>query len=148
MHKGLTLIELLIVVVVLGILATLALPNFFGTRERTYDQEVIANLILIWHAQEMYRMERGCYFPVDTGDPGGSDIDIINQHLRLNLNDRIWTYDVQSSGPDQYCSSGYGVFATRSVGIASGYARIFNITQAQKRIGCDGDGCPWATYDF
>ncbi|MCX5715055.1 MAG: type II secretion system protein [Candidatus Omnitrophica bacterium] len=73
-----TLVELLIVVVIIGILASLALPNYKKMREGTYDREAIANLKLIAAAEKVYRLELGVYIDAtDTND--------VNNKLKLSL---------------------------------------------------------------
>jgi prepilin-type N-terminal cleavage/methylation domain-containing protein len=44
MNRGFTLIELLIVVVIIGILATIAIPKFSSTREKSYMSAVRSDL--------------------------------------------------------------------------------------------------------
>lgn len=96
MIRSFTLIELIIVVVIIGILSTFAMPAFRTTQERALDREAIANLKLIQAAQRIHRMERGFYYPVplilDT------NVTNINDNLKLFLNERHWDYAVWNTG--------------------------------------------------
>ncbi len=56
---GLTLTELLIVVIIIGILATLAIPMLTKTIEKAKVGEAISNLNLIRTGQKIYFLEYG-----------------------------------------------------------------------------------------
>jgi len=64
---GFTLTELLIVVIIIGILATLALPMFVKTMEKAKVGEAISNLNLIRTGEKIYFLEYGTFYaPIDT----------------------------------------------------------------------------------
>ncbi len=52
--KGFTLIELLIVVVIIGILASIAIPKFSNTKEKAYIASMKTDLRNLITAQEAY----------------------------------------------------------------------------------------------
>ena len=56
--KGFTLTEVLIVVVILGVLAALALPRFFGQDERGVVAEAVAHLSAIRQAEASWSLEQ------------------------------------------------------------------------------------------
>ena len=62
MKTGFTITELVVVIIIIGILATLALTHYGSVRERTLNREAQANLRLIIAAARIYRMEVGGYY--------------------------------------------------------------------------------------
>jgi prepilin-type N-terminal cleavage/methylation domain-containing protein len=104
--RGFTLLELLAVIIVIGILAAIALPNFTPMREKTLDKEAQASLRLVLAAQKIYRMESTFYFPHSTYG-GAVDNTVINQFLKLELptvGNRAWDY-ITTAGPPA-CAQG------------------------------------------
>ena len=69
-HRGFTLIELLIVVVIIGILASIAIPKFSATRERAFIASVTSDLRILASQQETYQSLTLAYAsdPVDLTD--------------------------------------------------------------------------------
>ncbi len=95
-NKSFTLMELIAVIIIIGVLATLGLPQYAGMRERTIRQEADVNLLLIATAERIYRMENSAYYPL----PAGSDsvIATINSNLKLSLTETNWDYAVTTAG--------------------------------------------------
>ena len=60
-QSGFSLVELTIVVVILGVLATFAVPRFMSSVERTKASEAFSYLANIESAQARYNAERGLY---------------------------------------------------------------------------------------
>jgi general secretion pathway protein G len=86
-QKGFTLIELLVVMVIIGLLAALVVPKFFGHVDKAMQQDAQAQIELLGQALDLYRLEKHKYPSTDEGlkaiapylkkevpkDPWGSD---------------------------------------------------------------------------
>jgi type IV pilus assembly protein PilA len=57
--KGYTLVEIMIVVVIIGLLAALAIPGFTKVREASQDKAVLSNARQLAAATDQYMMEYG-----------------------------------------------------------------------------------------
>lgn len=96
--KGFTLLELMIVIIIIGILAALAFPNFGPTKERTLEKESKVNLKLIHAAERIYRMENSFYYPYAPSGPVTADLAGINNYLKLAIPvSNNWNYKVVSN---------------------------------------------------
>lgn len=111
-----TLVEILVVVIIVGVLATLGLINYTGIKEHAYGKEAQANLKLITAAEKIYQLETGVYYPTPyVSSPSTADI---NTNLKLSLpTSGNWTYSITSTAPnpnpdftaqaDRFGSGGY-----------------------------------------
>jgi type IV pilus assembly protein PilA len=77
--KGFTLIELMIVVVIIGILAAIAIPNFISMQDRAREASVRANMHTVQLAIEDFAVQNDGTYPVAANDaavvancPGGA----------------------------------------------------------------------------
>jgi len=79
---GFTLTELLITVIIIGILATLALPMLVKTLEKAKLGEAASNLNLIRTGEKIYFLEYGIFWKSPTSTDGGLDsLNIENPNL-------------------------------------------------------------------
>ncbi len=62
-QKGFTLVELLIVVIILGILAAVVIPQFNSAASESKEAALASNLATVRQAVEMYKVQHNDSFP-------------------------------------------------------------------------------------
>ena len=79
-HKqnGFTLLEIMVVIVILGVLASMIVPNLMGNKDKADRQKVVSDVIALENALDMYRLDNGSYPSTEQGiealltEPSGS----------------------------------------------------------------------------
>ena len=75
LRQGFTLIEILIVVVIIGILATVAIPTYFKYVQKGYASDAKIQIKNIYMSADMYKQENGEY-PADLSDMEDGYLDL------------------------------------------------------------------------
>lgn len=128
--KAFTIMELMVVVIVVGVIAAFAIPNYTKANNRAEERQMIVNLRSIISAQEIYKAQNGSYWPagayaVPTGNQG---LPQLNTDLKLNIiSDSKYTYVCSSdTAQDFECFASYSSAGTlawqiyTNIGIAHG----------------------------
>ena len=111
MKKGFTLLELLVVVIVIALLATFAIPQYLKAVERTKVSKARAHLKLLEKAEIMYRADNDTYLaiaflaPIDSSGLGdyveliGLDNDNDWDYLALVVGSALYLVARRQAGP-------------------------------------------------
>lgn len=119
--RGFTLLEVMVVIVILGILASMVVPNLMGSQERANMQKAVSDINALETSLSMYKMDNYKYPSTEQGlealvtetdieptprrfpeggyvkrlpnDPWGSEYQLLNPGEHGNM-------DVFSMGPD------------------------------------------------
>lgn len=70
--KGFTLIELLVVVLIIGVIAGVTIPRFWGTKEKAFDATAQTDLRNLMVAQEAYYADHQTYVGFAAIPAGGT----------------------------------------------------------------------------
>ena len=77
-EKGFTLLEIMVVIVILGVLASMIVPNLLGNKDKADRQKVVSDVVALENSLDMYKLDNGSYPSSDQGlealvsEPSGS----------------------------------------------------------------------------
>lgn len=60
-QRGFTLMELMVVIVIMGVLASLVVPNLMGNKDRADRQKAASDIIALENALDMYKLDNHRY---------------------------------------------------------------------------------------
>ncbi len=73
LNKGFTLVEILIVVIILGILAAIVIPQFTEASNEARDSALVSDLQTMRSQIELYKIQHLDLYPGDDDDDGSED---------------------------------------------------------------------------
>ena len=95
-QSGFTLIELLVVMVIIGLLAALVVPKFFGHVDKAMQQDAQAQIELLGQALDLYRLENHKYPSTDEG------LKAIASYLKKEIPKDPWGNNFEYSSPGEH----------------------------------------------
>lgn len=117
-RSGFTLMEIMIAIVIVGVVAAFAVPNYVKANNRAEERQMITNLRAIAAAQEIYKAQNGNYWPAHVVVPptANQGIAAINAALKLSIltSGAKYTYTCNSQATQTYrCYASFspGAFA-------------------------------------
>jgi len=101
-RPGLTLIELLIVVIIVGVLALISIPNFSGARSAALHAHAQNSMAHIAHAAKIWNAEQGtAAAPFPTVNDGTFEANLGTGVTGIDLtgidSDPIWDYNLNGA---------------------------------------------------
>ncbi|GMA84085.1 hypothetical protein GCM10025855_36180 [Shewanella glacialipiscicola] len=66
-HQGFTLLEVMVVIVILGILASMVVPNLMGNKDKADQQKAVSDIVALENALDMYKLDNGIYPSTEQG---------------------------------------------------------------------------------
>jgi type IV pilus assembly protein PilA len=130
-ESGFTLVELLVVMLILGILAAIAVPSFFSQRDKARDADSKAAVRTAETAMETYATENDGSYAGAAVD--GSDLVAIEETLsgeNITVASTADTYSVSVTNPDTTT-----VF---TISRAANGQTTLSCTENQSGAGCNG----------
>jgi len=95
-QSGFTLIELLVVMVIIGLLAALVVPKFFGHVDKAMQQDAQAQIELLGQALDLYRLENHKYPNTDEG------LQAIASYLKKEIPKDPWGNNFEYRSPGEH----------------------------------------------
>ena len=137
-NKGFTLIELLVVVLIIGILAAIALPQYFKAVEKARGAEALSLLGAIAGAQQRYYLTHDDY----TADFADLDLDFTNADGSTPDGGTLLTKNFTLTLSTTVKTNAAGITATR---VKGRYPYTLTKSYNTGAVGCFGDSnaiCP------
>ncbi|CNK32949.1 general secretion pathway protein G [Yersinia mollaretii] len=64
---GFTLLEIMVVIVILGVLASLTIPSLMGNKDRADRQKAVSDVVTLENALDMYKLDNSRYPSTEQG---------------------------------------------------------------------------------
>lgn len=66
-QRGFTLLEIMVVIVILGILASIVVPNLMGNKDQADRQKAVTDIVALENALDMYKLDNNRYPSTEQG---------------------------------------------------------------------------------
>ncbi len=66
-QQGFTILEVMVVIVILGILASMVVPNIMGNKDQADIQKAVSDVVSLETTLDMYKLDNGVYPTTEQG---------------------------------------------------------------------------------
>lgn len=66
-QRGFTLLEIMVVIVIIGVLASPVVPNLMGNKEKADKQKAVSDIVALENALDMYKLDNHRYPTTNQG---------------------------------------------------------------------------------
>lgn len=91
MKNSVTVIEIIIVVVIIGIISSFAIPSYQNSIERSKAENAEFNLLAIYNAEKRYKLDQGSYYYC-TADP--CNLTNLKNNLGVDISEPYFDYRI------------------------------------------------------
>lgn len=137
MMRGFSLIELVVVVAIIGILASIGIPSYHGYLQATRDKDAQLSLRMIASTQESYRLFSGSYYSSPGASTSSCSADIASAN---DINISLLKTSKLSTNYYLFC-----VYADASAATPTFTAKAVNTANTAKTFAINQDGATVAT---
>jgi prepilin-type N-terminal cleavage/methylation domain-containing protein len=106
---GFTILEIMVVVILIGIIASFAIPNFNKAIAKSHERDMVMQLTAVHAANQIYNANSGDYWNAST-----SNLATINANLGINIVSNDGTVFTYTYGANDYTvDAAWGGFTVR-----------------------------------
>ncbi|MCA9483128.1 MAG: type II secretion system major pseudopilin GspG [Nitrospina sp.] len=95
-ERGFTLLELIVVIIIVALMASMVAPKFFGYADQARQTDAQAQIELLGQALDLYRLEKGKYPSTEDG------LAAIKTYLKKEIPKDPWGNEYRYESPGQH----------------------------------------------
>ncbi len=131
--KGFTLVEIMISLAILGILASISIPNFRSYMEKAERASMLTTLKYLMDGEDFYFLENGAFFAVDVPSGTAKDIPELAYSFATGHKNRYRIQVINNSRRNRYIIKVFCDFDSNGNGKNDRFTATTNIWRGEVR---------------